>query len=311
MNTRGIQPPRNTSGIQPQRKTLEIATWLLLLLSASALPMAHAAQVRNQAPFPLIETGERVVAPPEGAHPFYTKYINADGVVIVSSDAVPDAALIAAYRTVLHMTSRRPDVLQAMLPHHPRISIMGLAETASDLPEFGPRSDGEWGLGQMPDGATSLVSVRGVCYPGNTEYRANFLAHELVHAMQNLGWVTTDPEIEDEIWAAYASAVQRGDFAAPRNEPLVGTTPFDAFGDDEYLTHNVNAWFDLNESLPGPWVDVQIGDSGPRSGTRAELRARDPQLYEIIGRFLPDTLSELMEGCRPAAPNYGPLSRLR
>ena len=164
-----------------------------------------------------------------------------------------------------------------------------------------PSNDGEWGLGQMPDGATSLVSVRGVCYPGNTEYRANFLLHEFVHAMQNLGWATTDPEVEGEIWAAYANAVQRGQFDAPRNEPLEGITPFDAFGDDEYLTHNINAWFDLNESLPGPWVDVQIGDSGPPSGTRAELRARDPQLYEIIGRFLPDTLGGLMEGCSAPA----------
>ena len=270
--------------------------------------MVHAAQDRNLEPFPLIETGQRVVAPPEGVHPFYTKYINAAGVVIVSSDAVPDAALTAAYRTIVHLTSRRPDVLQAMVPNHPRISIMGLSETASGLPEFGPSSDGEWGLGQMPGSSTSLVSVSGVCYPGNTEYRANFLLHEFVHAMQNLGWPTTDPEIEDEIWAAYVNAVERGQFEAPRDEPLEGITPFDAYGDDEYLTHNINAWFDLNESLPGPWVDVQIGDSGPPSGTRAELRERDPQLYEIISRFMPDSLGDLMDGCGAAAPPYDPPS---
>lgn len=75
---------------------------MMLMLLASTLPMAHAAQDRSLEPFPLIETGERVVATPEGGHPFYTKYINAGGVVIVSSDAVPDAALIAAYRMVLH-----------------------------------------------------------------------------------------------------------------------------------------------------------------------------------------------------------------
>ncbi len=262
--------------------------------------MAYAIQGPAVESFPLIETGEQVVAPPEGAHPFYTKYINAGGVVIVSSDAVPDAALIGAYRTILHLTSKRLDVLEAMLPHKPRISIMGLSETASDLPEFGSSSDGEWGLGQMPDSSTSLVSVRGVCYPGNNEYQANFLLHEFVHAMQNLGWPTTDPQSEDEVWGAYENAVKQGYFEAPRNEPLAGITPFDAFGDDEYLTHNVNAWFDLNESLPGPWVDVQIGDSGPPSGTRAQLRVRDPQLYKIIGRFLPDTLGDLMDGCSEA-----------
>ncbi len=268
--------------------------------------MAYAIQDQVVEPFPLIETGEQVVAPPDGTHLFYTKYINADGVVIVSSDAVPDAALIGAYRTILHLTSHRPDVLEAMLQHKPRISIMGLSETASDLPEFGPSSDGQWGLGQMPDSSTSLVSVRGVCYPGNGEYRANFLLHEFVHAMQNLGWPTTDPQIEDEVWGAYVNAVKQGYFKAPSNEPLEGITLFDAFGDDEYLTHNVNAWFDLNESLPGPWVDVQIGDSGPPSGTRAQLRARDPQLYKIIGRFLPDTLGDLMDGCSEATLPFDP-----
>ena len=248
--------------------------------------------------FPVVETGARVITPPPGVHPFYTRYINAGGVVIVSSDEVPDEALIAAYRTILHLSAKRPDILEAMLAHHPRISIMGLTETASDLPEFGPENDGEWGLGQMPDSSTSLVSVRGVCYQGNVEYRANFLLHEFVHAMQNLGWPTTNPEIESEIWEAYVNAVRDGQFEQPTDEPLEGITPFDAYGDDEYLTHNVNAWFDLNESLPGPWVDVQIGDSGPPSGTRAELLQRDPRLYEIIGRFMPDTLGELMEGCK-------------
>jgi len=161
---------------------------LLLPLSAAA-----AAQDRVREPFPRIETGARVVAPPDGVHPFYAKYINAGGVLIVSSDAVPDAALLAAYRTILHLTAARPDILQAMLPNNPRISILGVSETASDLPEFGPISDGQWGLGQMLGDPTSLVSVRGVCYTGNAEYRANFLLHEFVHVMQNLGWPTTEP----------------------------------------------------------------------------------------------------------------------
>ena len=75
------------------------------------------------------------------------------------------------------------------------------------------------------------------------------------------------------------------------------SSPAQAYGDDEYLTHSINAWFDLDESLPGPWVDVQIGDSGPRSGTRAGLLERDPELVAIIARFLPDSLENLMEGC--------------
>lgn len=239
---------------------------------------------------------ETVTAPPPSIDPFYRKYLDADGVAIVSSDAVANAALVAARRNILHLLSERPDVREAMLAQSPRISIMAISETASDLPEFDAGADGEWGLGQMPGDPTSLVSVRGVCYAENSDYRANFLLHEFVHAMQNLGWESTDPGVEDEIFAAYRAAVARGEFAAPGGEPA-GVTPAQAFGDDEYLTHNVNAWFDLNESLPGPWVDVQIGDSGPRSGTREQLRRRDPTLYALIDRFLPASLGDLMEGC--------------
>ena len=164
------------------------------------------------------------------------------------------------------------------------------------MPEFDVGADGQWGLGQMQGDPTTLVSERGICYPGNTKYRANFLLHEFVHNMQNLGWIQTDPGVDEEIYAAYSNAVARGWFAPPRTETM-GIGPARSFGDDEYLTHNVNAWFNLNESLPGPWVDVQIGEAGPLSGTREQLRQRDPALFEIIDRFLPDSLGDLMSGC--------------
>ena len=268
----------------------------ILRFADEEMPLADGGAAFQIKPFALIETGDQVTTPPAGVPGFYRKYLNADGIVIVSSAQVPDAALVAARATIMQLLSTRPDVHRAMLLQHPRISIMAVDETASDLPEYGPGADGQWGLGQMPGAPTSLVSERGICYAGNAAYRANFLLHEFVHAMQNLGWAVTDPESEDEIYAAYIAAVGRGEFAAPVDEPL-GISPAQAYGDDEYLTHSINAWFDLDESLPGPWVDVQIGDSGPRSGTRAGLLERDPELVAIIARFLPDSLENLMEGC--------------
>jgi hypothetical protein len=251
----------------------------------------------------VVETGERVIAPPAGAHPFYKKYINAAGVVIVSSEKVPDAALLAARQLILHLSSQRLDVHKAILAHHPRISVMAVAETASDLPEFGPNSDGQWGLGQMPGSPTTLVSQKGICYEGNTDYTANFLLHEFVHDVHNLGMPTADPDVVDEIYAAYLGAIERGIFIPPADEPRRGITPFDAYGDDEYFTHSVNAYFDLNESLPGPWMDFKVGETGWRSGTRDELRQKDPVIYEIIERFFPDSLGDLMNGCRRSSSN--------
>jgi hypothetical protein len=265
--------------------------FVLLLLTAEAAP------ARIMKPFPLVETGDRVIAPPAGVHPFYKKYSNAGGVIIVSSKNVPDAALVAARETVLFLLSKRPDLQPALVENYPRIAIMALSETASDLPEFGPESDGEWGLGQMPGDPASLVSERGVCYPGNPEYRANFLVHEFVHMIHNLALPAVEPGALDEIYAAYRAAVERGEFKAPLNEPPGGRTPLQAYGDDEYFTTAVNAWYDLDESWPGPWMDVRKGEEGPRSGTRAELERRDPAVVAIIRRYFPDRGNADLTGC--------------
>lgn len=266
-------------------------------LFAFALLTAEAAPVRSLKPFPLVETGDRVITPPAGVHPFYKRYINGGGVIIVSSEKVSDAALVAARKTVVFLMSKRPDLQAALVANHPRIAIMALSETASDLPEFGPESDGEWGLGQMPGDPTSLVSEGGVCYPGNPEYRANFLVHEFVHIIHNLALPAVEPWAVDEIYAAYRAAVERGEFKAPGDEPPGGATPFEAYGDDEYFSTAVNAWYDLDESWPGPWMDVRKGGQSPRSGTRAELEDRDPAMAAIIRRYFPDRTGAALTDC--------------
>jgi len=248
-------------------------------------------------PFPLVETGDTVIAPPKGVLAFYKKYINAGGIIIVSSDRVPNAALVAARKTVLYVLAQCPDIHKEMLKHNPRISIMAASEKASDLPEFGPGDDGQWGLGQMPDNPTSLVSEKGVCYEGNTHYIANFLLHEFVHMIHNLGIHFVAPEVENEIYAAYLSAVKKGFFKGPKDEPRENLSAFEAYGDDEYFTHMVNAWFDLNESLPGPWMDYKAGEWGPRSGTKEELKRNQPAVYEIISRYFPASGDDVIRKC--------------
>jgi len=250
------------------------------------------------ADFPIIETGPAVIASPPGIPAFYARYTNAAGVLIVASAKTPDAALLSARTTILFLLSKRPDIHAAMLQHHPRISIMASTETASDLPEFGPDSDGQWGLGQMPGDPTTLVSVKGVCFPGNREYIANFLIHEFVHMVHNLGLPEAEPTTVTEIYSDYVEAVHKGLFMAPKDEPLGSLPAAEAYGDDEYFTTAVNAWYDLNESWPGPWMDVKAGDRSAPSGTRAELEARDPKICAIIRRIFPEDTASILKACR-------------
>jgi len=244
-------------------------------------------------PYPVVETGDTVITPPAGVHPFYKKYINANGVIIVGSEKVRDASLIAARKTVLHLTSKRPDLIDGMMWNNPRISVMAFTETASDLPDYEPEYDGEWGLGQMPGDPTALVSEKGVRYKGNPEYIADFMMHEFVHMIHNLAMPKLEPEAMNQIYAAYIRAVEKGLFMEPSRIPSPDADPADDSGDDEYFTHSVNAYYNLNESLPGPWMEVQIGEWGRRSGTRDELRRNDPVMYKLIERLFPKSRIEL------------------
>jgi len=267
------------------------------VLSIIALGFTHPVQAQDNndrefKPFPKIATGDEVITPPEGVHPFYKKYINANGILIVGSENVADESLRAARKTVLKLTSTRPDIHKAIVEGNARISIMAFSETASDLPEFGSGADGEWGLGQMPGDPSSLVSEKGIRYEGNEEYIADFLMHEFVHVVHTFGMPKTDPEVIDEIYAAYLDAVDKGVYLPPQEEQPENPDAFDEWRDDEYFTHSVNAYYDLNESLPGPWVDVQIGQWGQRSGTQKQLRGKDPVMVEIIERFFPKSLKD-------------------
>ena len=60
---------------RPKRGATACAPVLLLVLSAMLFGPAGAAQVRQLEPFPQVDTGERVITPAAGAHPFYTKLL--------------------------------------------------------------------------------------------------------------------------------------------------------------------------------------------------------------------------------------------
>ena len=98
-------------------------------------------------PIPLIETNHKIVTPPPGVHPFYRKYVNAyeddytKGIVIITSDAVPDRAIRKVEQTVNKLLSARPDLRVAMSSNNIRVAIRGVAEARdnSDHPgDIGP-----------------------------------------------------------------------------------------------------------------------------------------------------------------------------
>ena len=71
-----------------------------------------------------------------GVNPFYTKYVDAQGIPVISSDKVPDDALLVARDIVNSMLARRPDLRAAMIKRRWRTGVIAEVEMTMDIPEY-------------------------------------------------------------------------------------------------------------------------------------------------------------------------------
>ena len=110
---------------------------LALALLLTAVVGCHT--TKSEPETEVLEVPECVVsAVPDslGYDKFYTKYVDVNGLPLVSSWRVPDSAFVAAHRTLYAMTSMlRPEILQAMKKANARVAIMARYEGTTDLPE--------------------------------------------------------------------------------------------------------------------------------------------------------------------------------
>jgi hypothetical protein len=222
-----------------------------------------------------------ILAPPAslGLDPFYTKHLDAGGLPIVGSDKVPDAALVEARKIVVQMTSKRPDIVKAMIEGKTRVAIMAKTEVTTDIPEHRdlntkfPTTD--WNKRCRGVGATK---VRPACSGAEENLLQldddhylgeSILIHEFGHTMLVMG---TEPAFRGEVQAAYKDAMAKGLF---RNT-------YAASNADEYWAEGVQDWFDANlTSIPSNGVHNEIG-------TRAALKTYDPPLAALLEKVYGD-----------------------
>ena len=114
------------------KRILCIAALVQLIANAQGTPPATPRQV-------LVATFEQAMisAPPAtlGLDPFYKKYADAYGIPVVSSEKVPDAALLMARDIINYMLLKRPDVRAVMIQKKSRLLVMARVEGEMDLPE--------------------------------------------------------------------------------------------------------------------------------------------------------------------------------
>jgi hypothetical protein len=232
-----------------------------------------------------------------GFDPFYTKYTDALGIPIVSSNKPPDAALLVARDIVIHMLAKHPDYREALIAKHWRIGVMAETEMTTDIPEhrdrkkpsldsrvltIGERENYEKTIGRMTDkeywdrrarglggNPTTCAEENLLGYPGTRYYGENILVHEFGHAIMGGGIRTVDPELFAAIEASYKAAMAKGQYKGH----YAATNP------NEYWAEGVQWWFRSNYE----WFDGTT-----RLQTPDDLKAYDPTLYELLGRVFAD-----------------------
>jgi hypothetical protein len=246
-----------------------------------------------------------------GVNPFYTKYVDAQGIPVISSDKVPDDALLVARDIINSMLARRPDLRAAMIGRKWRTGVIAEVEMTMDIPEYSrmkrpgaPRDepvnqeDRDYhanrsrGLGGNP---TTGAEENLLGYPETRYYGEHIFVHEFAHAIMGGGIRDVDPKMHAEIGEAYKAAMAAGKYVHPNKNKHYATT-----NAGEYWAEGVQWWFFSNFG--------ECFEGGVRVDTPEEFAAYDPVLNELISRVF-DTHRipmDVFHGMRLRKVNCGP-----
>jgi hypothetical protein len=254
----------------PQIRRLLAAVSIVLLVACGA--------PTGSAPIALVAACVDAPAMPTGLDldAFYAKYCVADGVAIVASDDVPDAALQRAQALVAAMlTPVRDDAVAAIHAARVRVGVIGAHQVTTDLPEHAdlneafPLDEGDWDTRTRGVAATlarpltSAAEENLLCAPGDVYAGESILVHEFAHTVHEQGVAAVDATFRPRLDAAYDDAVAAGTWS--------GT--YAATNSLEYWAEGVQSYFEVNGAN-----DASHGDIA----TRALLEERDPALFALV-----------------------------
>lgn len=225
---------------------------------------------------------------------FYKKYSDAFGIPIVSSEKVPDIAVLVARDIVNYMLMKRFDVRNELIKRKSRVLVMAQSEMETDLPERRrwkkPTIDDRrltpferenynkpGGIANMTDreywnqrargmggNVTSCAEENLLGYRGTRYYGENILVHEFSHNIM-AALRTTDTTLYKGIGVAYDAAKAKGMY---KGQYAINTVA-------EYWAEGTQWWF---------WSNIEFYDGNTRVQTPDDLKAYDPALYNILDR---------------------------
>lgn len=208
-----------------------------------------------------------ITAPPAALNldPFYTRYLDCEGITVVSSGRVEDRAFYRLKELLDKMLENRPDVRKTLAEQGNRFIIISHDEQVTDIPDY---SDMEpkafWNERARGFGGrtTSVGEENLLSLPEDRYSDESIFIHELAHSI-HFALRKIEPDFQRRLEMLYKNAMAQGlykhDYAST--------------DEAEYWAEAVQCFFECNRE--NNWNHNHIN-------TRAELTEYDPDIVELV-----------------------------
>jgi len=224
-----------------------------------------------------------VTAPPEELKlsPFYTQYVDAGGIPIISRNGVPNDAFRVAYYVLAEMLAERPCLRRSMIENGIRIGLFGPSDVTTDFPEYSDLYDAfpdtDWDQRGRGFGASIVRPLTSVGFENLLRLDTDLwrgesiLVHEFAHTFFEFGVREQHNGLEQQtrLEELYEDALDK----------QLWINTYAATNSAEYWAETVQTYFNTNLESDPP-----NGIHGPIN-TRAELLEYDPMMARFIGEL--------------------------
>jgi hypothetical protein len=242
----------------------EFLSFLIVILASLCVSNISKAQTVGAVPA-AVKTNYNITSP------WYAKYVDANGIPVLGSSVVSDAALVKARSNILRLLATLPTSAKAKLvTQKVRVVIWARTEKASSIPEFfaqyGTTGDATYWGGFGP--RTGLPICGGTEANLIDNYGAeNVFVHEFAHGVAEMALASIDANFTSQLNAAWT--------ARSSVSPVRWAGTYAATDTKEYWAEGVQSYFNVNRAADAVHNDID---------TRAELQTYDPPLYALINR---------------------------
>lgn len=198
--------------------------------------------------------------------PFYTKYLDCDGIPVMGSDRVDDRAFYRLQELLDNVLVNRPDLRQAMAAEGFRCIIIAEEEQVTDVPEYANMKPKDyWNQRARGFGGdtTSCGEENLLNLPLDRYGPENIFVHEFAHSIHLLGLRKYEPDFQAKLDTLYKQAMEKGLY---KND-------YAATNASEYWAESIQAFFDC---------DRQNDNAHNHVNTREELIVYDPNIVSLI-----------------------------